>query len=74
MAVGTRRAHAGAVGVMDGGLQFDEDVVAHFVAAGAEGFGVGQLKRGVETAPKNNARHEAADGQESERKNLARCR
>ena len=66
VAVGTGRAHPRAVGVVDRRLHLLEDVVAHLVAAGAEGLGVGQLERGVEAAPEDDAHHEAAEGQEPE--------
>src|SRR5690606_28597000 len=59
-------AHAGAVAVVDRGLQFLEDVVLHFVAADAEGFGIGRLQRGIETAPEEDAGDEAAECQEPE--------
>jgi hypothetical protein len=46
---------------VDRALQLDEHVVAHLVAAGAEGLGVGELHRRVERAPEHDAGDEAAD-------------
>ena len=72
VAVRARRAHAGAVGVVDGGLQLREHVVAHLVAAGAERLGVGQLQRGIEAAPEDDAGDEAAEHQKAEAEHRAR--
>jgi hypothetical protein len=47
-------------------LQLLEHVVAHFVARGAELFSVGDLKRGVEGAPEQDAADEAAQCEETE--------
>ncbi|MNT24483.1 hypothetical protein D3C72_1599570 [compost metagenome] len=66
VAVRTQRAHARTVGEVDGALQFRIDVVAHFMAAGAELFGVGELHRGVEGAPEQDAADEAAYRQKAQ--------
>ena len=48
---------------MDGGLQFSEHVVAHFMTARAELLGVGHFHGGIEGTPEQNACNKAANGQ-----------
>src|SRR3954470_22331133 len=66
MAVGTAGADARTVREVRGVLQLLEHVVAHFVARGAELFGVGDFERGVESAPEQYAADEAAQREETE--------
>src|SRR6185312_11809165 len=66
MAVRTTGADARTVREVRGALQLLEHVVAHFVARGAELFGVGDLERGVESAPEQYAADEAAQRKETE--------
>src|SRR5690606_23758172 len=48
------------------------DVVAHLVAADAEGLGIGRLEGRVEAAPEDDAGDEADDGEEAEAEEAAR--
>src|SRR6185436_21010732 len=66
MAVRTTGADARAVREVRGVLQLLEHVVAHFVARGAELFGVGDFERGIESAPEQYATDEAAQREEAE--------
>src|SRR5690606_26133030 len=66
VAVRAGGAHARAVAVVDGGLEFLVDVVTHLVAADAELLGVGDLQGGVEAAPEHDAGDEPAQGQEAQ--------
>lgn len=63
MTVGAGGAHAGAIGVVDGVLDFHVHVVFHLVAGNTEGFGVGRLQGGIEPAPEDDAGNEAAERQ-----------
>src|SRR6478672_10693273 len=47
-------------------LQLLEDVVAHFVAGGAELLGVGDFERGVEGAPEQHAANEPAEREKAQ--------
>ncbi len=66
VAIRAAGAHTGAVGVVDGVAILLEHVVLHLVTAGTEGFGVGSLHGGVETAPEDNAAKEAHQQQHPE--------
>src|SRR5690348_12764171 len=68
VAIRAGSTHARAVGIVNRRLELGKHVVAHLVAAGAERLGVGQLEGGVERAPENNARQEAAEHQHAEAK------
>src|SRR5262245_43903484 len=72
MAVRAACAHAGAVGEVDGGFQLLKHVVVHLVTGGAEFFRVGELKRGVEGAPEDDAGDEARHNQYAEPEHRAR--
>src|SRR6185436_15753318 len=72
VAVGALRAYARAVGEVDGVLELRERVVAHLVAAGAEGLGIGEFHGGVEAAPEDDAADEPAHREEAQAEVRAR--
>lgn len=59
IAVGTAGANAGAIAVVNGGFQFLEDIVVHFMAAGAKRFRITGFHKGIEAAPEDNVGGEA---------------
>ena len=63
MAIRTNRAHAAAVGEMDCSLELCVNVVSHLVTAGAKFLRIGELHRGVEAAPEQDAADKAANSQ-----------
>ena len=63
MAVRASRPNPGPVGPVNRALQLLINVVAHLMAGDAERFGVGQLQRPVEAAPKYDSRDAACDDQ-----------
>src|SRR5690606_13630331 len=62
--IGTGRAHAGAVAVVDRCPELGERVVAHLVAAHAKLFRVCRFQCGIETAPEQDPADEAAEREE----------
>ena len=66
MAVRALGAHTAAVAEVNGALQLRINVVAHFVAAGAELLGIGRFHRRVEAAPEQDARNEGNDHHEAQ--------
>ena len=72
VAIGTRSAHTGAVGVVNRRFQLCKDIVSHLVAADTELFGVGRFERRVEATPEDDTGEEASDGEKPEAQRLAR--
>src|SRR4029453_7407222 len=73
MTVRAHRAHAAAIGIVDRTLRGRKRVIAHLVAARAENLGVGELHRGVESAPEHDSGDESADNEEAEAEVRARA-
>lgn len=71
VAVGAGCTYTRAIAVVNGGLQLDEYVLAHFMAAGAKGFSIGHLQCGIESAPEHDAGNESTHGQKAKREHLA---
>src|SRR5262249_16032782 len=65
VAIWTTRAHARSIVIVHGCLQLFENVGAHLVTRGAEGFGISELQSGIESTPEKDSSYKTREHQKS---------